>query len=88
VTIADLANELRDRRHGLIPIWPLHDPLLVDAVRDRLTAAAIPHHLQAARLRSLLWLFGSYVPIMVLVPPDRAVEAERSLRDWLAPESG
>ena len=79
-TALDVAAELRDRRRGLVPVWPLHAPLLADMVRDKLAAAGIDHHLQAARLRALLWFFGPFVPIMVLVPPDRAPDAERILR--------
>jgi hypothetical protein len=71
----------------LIAVWPLHDPLLVDAARDRLDAAGIPHHVQSTRLRSLLWIAGSYVPMMVLVPADRAEAAHVLLRDWLSSPS-
>ena len=80
-TIADVIAEARDRRRGLVPVWPLHDPLLVDVARERLTAAKIPHHIQATRLRSLLWMFGAFVPMMVLVPEPNAAEAERLFRD-------
>jgi hypothetical protein len=75
----DLYDELRDRRAGLVPVWPLHAPLLADIVRARLTAANIPHHLQAARLRTLLGFFGPFVPITVLVPADRAADAEHQI---------
>ncbi|HEX4449669.1 MAG TPA: hypothetical protein VH143_02310 [Kofleriaceae bacterium] len=71
----------------LIAVWPLHDPLLVDAARERLDAAGIPHHVQSTRLRSLLWIAGSYVPMMVLVPVDRAEAAHVLLRDWLSSPS-
>jgi len=80
-TVLDIVGELRDRRRELIPVWPLHDPLLVDVVRDRLTAAEIPHHMQAAHARSLLWLFGPHIPVMVLVPPEHAAKADASLRE-------
>jgi hypothetical protein len=58
--------------------------MLAAVVRDNLRAAEIPHHLQASRLRSLLWFFGPYVPIMVLVPDEYAAVAEHRLRDLLA----
>jgi preprotein translocase subunit SecY len=76
----DLFDEIRARRRELVPVWPLHAPLRIQDVCDRLAAAGIEPHLQSRRLRSLLWFFGPYVPIMVLVPPDRAVDAERILR--------
>ncbi|HTR52989.1 MAG TPA: hypothetical protein VMJ10_19980 [Kofleriaceae bacterium] len=80
-TVLDLRDELRDRRRGLVPVWPLHAPLAVDRVRERLDAAGIAHHVQAVRLRTLLWFFGPHVPMMVLVPPDRAPDAGRILRE-------
>ena len=83
--IADLLAEWRDRAHAqLVPVWSLHDPLLADAARERLTAAGIPHHIQSTRLRSLLWLAGSYVPMMVLVPGEHAEAAHAVMRDWLS----
>lgn len=84
-TLLDLTDEARARTRALVAVWPLHDPMLAAVVRDNLNAAAIPHHLQASRLRSLLWFFGPYVPIMVLVPEAHAVVAEQRLRALLAP---
>ena len=84
-TLLDLIDETRDRRRSpLVAVWPLHDPMLAAVVHDNLRAAEIPHHLQASRLRSLLWFFGPYVPIMVLVPEEHAVVAEKRLRELLA----
>ena len=88
LAIADAFADWNARsRANLIAVWPLHDPLLVDAARDRLAAAGIPHHIQSTRLRSLLWIAGSYVPMMVLVPNDRAEAAHVLLRDWLSSPS-
>jgi SecY len=83
-TLLDLIDEVRARHQTLVAVWPLHDPMLAAIVRDTLSAAAIPHHLQAARLRSLLWFFGPYVPIMVLVPEAHAVAVEQRLRELLS----
>ncbi len=81
-TIADVIAELRARaRSELVAVWPISSPLLAEAARDRLAAEGIPHHLQSARLRALLWFFGPYVPIMVLVPPADAARAEKLLRE-------
>lgn len=83
-TIADLVADARAYRHpNLVPVWPLHDPLLVDATRDVL--GDIPHVIQSTRLRTLLWMFGSYVPMVVLVPEPRSAEAHARLRDWFSP---
>jgi hypothetical protein len=83
-TLADLYGDARAHRHAnLVPVWPLHDPLLVDAARDVL--GDIPHVIQATRLRTLLWMFGSYVPMVVLVPEPRSGEAHAKLKDWFSP---
>ncbi|HTR53200.1 MAG TPA: hypothetical protein VMJ10_21040 [Kofleriaceae bacterium] len=77
----DLIEEARARRRELVPVWPLHAPLAIHDVREKLTAAGIVHHLQSRRLRTLVWFFGPWAPIMVLVPPERAPDAERILRE-------
>ena len=83
-TLLDLVDEARARtQQPLVAVWPLHDPMLATVVRDQLTAAEIPHHLQAARLRSMLWVFGPYIPIMVLVPEEHVPAAEKRLRELL-----
>jgi hypothetical protein len=85
-TFADLAAEWRAHRcTALVAVWQLHDPLLVDATRGRLALAGIPHFIQATRMRTLLWLFGSYVPMTVFVPPAHAEGAHANLRAWLDP---
>ncbi|HEY1556327.1 MAG TPA: hypothetical protein VGF94_15940 [Kofleriaceae bacterium] len=82
-TVADWIDELRARRRELVPVWPLHAPLRIQDVRDKLAAGGIDCFLQARRLRQLLWFFGPWAPIMVLVPPERALEAEKILRELL-----
>jgi len=79
-TMADLWGETRARRAGLVAVWPLHDPLLADALVDMLGTAGIPAHIQHRRLRSLSWIFGSYVPMHVLVPADQAEAAHKTCR--------
>ena len=76
----DLVDEVRARRVELVAVWPLHAPLAVSDASARLAAAGIEHHVRSRRLRTLLWFFGPYVPMMVLVPADRAPDAERLLR--------
>lgn len=83
-TIADLVAEWRARRKTeLVAVWQLHDPLLVDAARSRLALADIPHFIQATRMRSLLWIFGSYVPMTVYAPTAHAEAAHVNMRTWL-----
>jgi hypothetical protein len=82
-TLADMVADARAYRRGiLVPVWPLHDPLLVDAAREIL--GDIPHVIQSTRLRTLLWMFGSYVPMVVLVPEAQAADAHAKLSGWFA----
>ncbi|HET9627513.1 MAG TPA: hypothetical protein VFP84_39425 [Kofleriaceae bacterium] len=89
VIAAALADVVADARAccraPLVPVWPLHDPLLVDAARDVL--GEIPHFIQGTRVRTLAWIFGSYAPMVVLVPEPHAAEAHARLRDWLTPRT-
>jgi preprotein translocase subunit SecY len=81
---ADVVSDVRARRRAnLVPVWPLHDPLLVDAARDVL--GDLPHVIQWTRVRTLLWMFGAFVPMIVLAPEARAAEAHARLRAWLDP---
>jgi len=83
-TIADLVAEWRARRKTeLVAVWQLHDPLLVDAAGSRLALAGIPHFIQATRMRTLLWIFGSYVPMTVYVPKAHAEAAHANMKTWL-----
>ena len=87
-TMLDLIEETLDRSRALVPVWPIHDPIFAAVARDKLREAEIPHHLQASRLRSLLWFFGPYVPIMVMVPEQHAVAAEKRLRELVTQGNG
>jgi preprotein translocase subunit SecY len=84
-TLADLFADARAHRHAnLVAVWPLHDPLLVDVARDVL--GDIPHVIQATRLRTLLWIFGSYAPMVVLVPEPQSGVAHAKLKEWFTPQ--
>lgn len=84
---ADVVGDVRARRRArLVPVWPLHDPLLVDAARDVL--GDLPHVIQWTRVRSLLWMFGAFVPMIVLAPEAHAAEVHARLRAWLDPSVG
>jgi hypothetical protein len=81
-TLLDVSDELRARSRGeLVPVWPLPSPLLADAVRDKLAAEGIEHHLRSANTRALVWFFGPHIPIVVLVRPADAERAEKLMRE-------
>jgi hypothetical protein len=83
---ADVVSDVRARRRAnLVPVWRLHDPLLVDAARDVL--GDLPHVIRGTCVRTLLWMFGAFVPMIVLAPEAHAAEVHARLRDWLDPSS-
>lgn len=86
---ADLTAEWRARieHRDLVEVWPLHRPTLAPYVSDALAARGIECHLRGLRHRSMLHVFGAYVPVMVMVPAARADEARAYLRDTLTTQS-
>ena len=78
----DLVAEWRARsvQDDLVVVWPLHQVALLDAATTALERASIFVHARAANHRALLWFFGPYLPIELMVPRARALEA----RDILA----
>jgi hypothetical protein len=72
----DLVADLRAWRGDLVVAWPLHQPHHAELVRRTLADAGIACHLAASHLRTLLAVFGPYVPIDVVVPA-RSVDAAR-----------
>ncbi|HEY0251112.1 MAG TPA: hypothetical protein VGC41_06270, partial [Kofleriaceae bacterium] len=79
----DLSREWRNRRAlaNAVPVWALHDPMLVEATHDHL--ADIPHFITMTSARSLYWLFAPYIPMQVHVPAEKAMEAHERIRSWL-----
>jgi hypothetical protein len=83
--VLDLAAELRARRKEptLVDVWPLHEVALVGPALAALEKAGIFAHARAVHHRSLLQLFGPFVPIDLYVPAARAEEAQEILADTL-----
>jgi hypothetical protein len=77
VVLVELGVGARARLRLAAPtaVLVVHDVERADAAGDALRAACIPHALAGVRARALLRGFGSFVPVTVLVPRDRAAEA-------------
>jgi len=76
----DLFDEARMRRAGTwTRAWPVHRPYEVEPALAALTAAGIAAWAQGVHARTLLQFFGPYLSIELMVPPDRAQEAQALL---------
>jgi preprotein translocase subunit SecY len=74
------------RADSWVPVWPEHRVYAADAALEALSAAGIDALARAVHHRTLLQLFGPYVPIEILVPRGRADEARRILAAFLPAE--
>ena len=74
------------RADGWVPAWPEHRVYAADAAVEGLAAAGIDAVPRGVHHRALLQLFGPYVPIDILVPRERADEAQRILAALLPAE--
>jgi hypothetical protein len=75
----DLIGEWRARRVGgeLATVLSEYDVDAADAAARALVGAGIPVLERGVHHRSMLQIFGSYVPIELLVPAGHATEAQR-----------
>jgi hypothetical protein len=75
---ADLRAELeaRARAPGLVSARALHRVYAVEPAMRALTAAGIPAFPRTRHLRMLFHFFAPWAPVEILVPPERAAEAE------------
>ena len=86
--VLDLGKEWSFRRShpGLSRVWPVHRVYAVQPALAALSAAGIPAFPRGLHHRTLLQFFGPYVPITLLVPAEKAEDAERIVRERLVPE--
>jgi hypothetical protein len=85
----DVTGEWRARRkHGrLVPVWPLNQVALVQPVLDALARAGIFALPRSAFHRALLQFFGPHIPVVLLVPEARAIEARETVQAILLGET-
>jgi len=88
VVVLDVVDDWRARRRAdLVGVWPIHQVGMAEVAAGQLARAGITTHLRNRRHRSLLHVFGPFVPIEVMVPADRASEAKAIMRDVFDPAS-
>lgn len=71
-------GEIRARAGApaLVSVCALHRMYLVEPALRALSSAGIVAHARARRYRMLFHFFAPWTPVEVLVPPERAAEAE------------
>jgi len=83
----DLAREWTQRKRDgdWTVAWPLHRVWQADVATDALAARGIPSFARGAVYRSLFHFFAPWAPVEILVPAERAAEAQETIARALAP---
>ena len=88
ITVAillDLMEEVRLRRKGnhFVKVAELHDVPMAGLVKSLLEQKGLPCYLRGYYHRALLYFFGPYIEISVLVPEDRVIDAKEVIENYL-----
>jgi len=83
--LLDLLEEMRIRMKGsrLLKVAELHDVPMAGLLKSLLEQERIPCYLRGYYHRALLYFFGPYIEISVLVPEDRMSEAKEVIETYL-----
>jgi preprotein translocase subunit SecY len=80
----DLIEEIRLRRGSqLVRIAELHDVPMAGLVKSLLEQKGLPCYLRGYYHRALLYFFGPYIEISVLVPEDKMTDAKEVIENYL-----
>ncbi len=87
ITVAvllDIVEELRVRTKGnqLIKVAELHDIPMAGLVKSVLEQKGLPCYLRGYYHRALLYFFGPYIEISVLVPEDKVLDAREVIENY------
>ena len=88
ITVAillDLKGDVRLRRKGnnLVKVAELHDVPMAGLVKSLLEQKGLPCYLRGYYHRALLYFFGPYIEISVMVPGDRITDATEVIENYL-----
>jgi preprotein translocase subunit SecY len=83
--LLDLIGDVRLRREGnnLVKVAELHDVPMAGLVKSLLEQKGLPCYLRGYYHRALLYFFGPYIEISVLVPEDRMTDAKEVIENYL-----
>ena len=80
----DLVEEIRLRRGShLVKVAELHDVPMAGLVKSLFEQKGLPCYLRGYYHRALLYFFGPYIEISVLVPEDRVTDAKEVIDNYL-----
>jgi preprotein translocase subunit SecY len=88
ITVAillDLMEEMNIRRKGsnLVKIAELHDVPMAGLLKSLFEQKGLPCYLRGYYHRALLYFFGPYIEISVLVPEDKIIDAKEVIENYL-----
>ena len=80
----DLIEEIRLRRgNHLVKVAELHDVPMAGLLKSLFEQKGVPCYLRGYYHRALLYFFGPYIEISVLVPEDRMTDAKEVIENYL-----
>jgi preprotein translocase subunit SecY len=83
--LLDLIEEMRVRRKGnnFIKVAELHDVPMAGLLKSLLVQKGLPCYLRGYYHRALLYFFGPYIEISVLVPDGKVAEAVAVIKKYM-----
>ena len=79
----DLIKEIHLRRKGhFVKVAELHDVPMAGLLKSLFDQKGVPCHLRGYYHRALLYFFGPYIEISILVPEDRVVDAREVVENY------
>jgi preprotein translocase subunit SecY len=84
----DLVEEMRIRKKEarLIKVAELHDIPIAGLVKSVLKQKGITCYLRGYYHRALLYFFGPFIEVSVLVPEDKVADAEELIKNYIDPK--
>jgi preprotein translocase subunit SecY len=80
----DLIEEIHLRRgNNLVKVAELHDVPMAGLVKSLFEQKGLPCYLRGYYHRALLYFFGPYIEISVLVPEDKIIDATEVIENYL-----
>jgi len=83
--LLDLREEMRARMKGnrLVKVVELHDVPTAGLFKSLFEQKRVPCYLRGYYHRALLYFFGPYIEISVLVPEDKMTDAKEIIETYL-----